>query len=104
MIRGLLAVAALSIACHAQGALMITAEEVGGNVVFTGAGSLDLSGLTRNSGGTADARVWPAFDSLYVGDPGPGFVPVDAYNGPITSPSSFGAEDELVFRAGRATE
>ena len=86
MIRGLLAVAALSVACHAQGALMIIAEEVGGNVVITGSGSLDLSGLTKTTTNIVFARVNPSASTIVVGSTSAR----DLYAGDITSPTDFG--------------
>jgi hypothetical protein len=46
MIRGLLALAALSIACHSQAAIIVNVTELGGDVVFTGSGTANTQSLS----------------------------------------------------------
>jgi len=70
-------------------AVNITIQEVGGNVVWTATGTLNLSGLTffttQSGGGIGFDASTRAFGS------GLAAPNVDVYNGSITLPSAFGA-------------
>lgn len=69
----------------AQAAYMMTLTEVGSNVVATGSGSLDLTGLSLRVGFTASAPfINPSGADLYVGM-GDGALYAD-----ISGPSNFG--------------
>ena len=56
MIRGLLVIASILVACHAQGALMIQIEEQSGAVRASFTGSANTSTLNFTSGSAAYAR------------------------------------------------
>jgi hypothetical protein len=63
-------------------------EQVGSNVVVTGSGSLDLSGLTSVAPKDAIASVEGSTANLFIGQATT--VSVDVYSG-ISGPSSFGS-------------
>ena len=77
-------------ATSAQGAAIITASEVGSDVVFTGAGSLDRTEWTGLANIMDNGRLDP-MNALLLG--APTMVAVDSRNGPptgFTGPSSIG--------------
>ena len=74
----------------AEASVVIDVSEVGGNVVATGGGTIDLSGLTPylTAGGTA--FVWAQFGNIDIGGPSGVYTDITEYNG-VTGPTSFGA-------------
>jgi PEP-CTERM motif-containing protein len=73
----------------AEASVVIDVTEVGGNVVTTGSGTVDLAGLTLfSTGGTSGGVVEPVRGTILLG---PG-ASVDFYAG-VTGPTSFGAGD-----------
>ncbi len=71
-----------------QAGYVVTLEQVGFNVVATGTGAIDLSGLTFNgTGGGSLAYVAPISGNIFIG-PEP-FEAADTYTG-FTGPTSFG--------------
>lgn len=88
LLRSIGAVAALLMASWAHGAVIITAVETGGNLVISGSGTLNLSGLTF--AGTSDATAGALGNgNVRVGDHNPGSpqINVDKYSG-LSGPSS----------------
>jgi hypothetical protein len=75
------------IAPPAQAAYVVTLNQVGSNVVATGSGSLDLSGLNFVGGNTAPAQIESHFGLIFTGSSSP---EPDLYTG-ITGPASFGS-------------
>jgi hypothetical protein len=49
---------------------VVTLEEVGSNVVATGTGSIDLTGLTLEESGTAIVSIQPNSPAIVTGQPG----------------------------------
>jgi hypothetical protein len=80
---------------------LVTVEQVGSNVVVTGSGAIDLSGLTYYSTTVTGAEVWPVNGQLAVGPAA--VTDVVAYSG-FTGPSSFGSGGDTVPNAGSATK
>ena len=76
------------IAPPAQAAYVVTLNQVGSNVIATGSGSLDLTGLNFAGGNTAPAQIEAHFGLIFTGSSSP--EPVDLYTG-ITGPASFGS-------------
>jgi len=89
-ILALFALGLLASSSHA--AVIITMEEIGGDVVMTGTGTANLTNLrltqtTDNSGGSG---VRPEQRAVAVGLARPNETPADLYRG-LTGPTSFGA-------------
>ncbi len=101
----LVALALFAIATpHASGAVVITATQAGGDVVFNGAGTFDLSALTffSNEGGVSSsflgippvALVGPVLTIEEIFAPGaPRF---DFYSGLLVAPSGIGSQAAFV--------
>jgi hypothetical protein len=92
---GLIAACALlgsTVAANAS-PYVVTLEEVGSNVVATGSGAIDLTGLESLIQTTADSSISPCFADIYTGAT-PTFGNVTVYAGspssPLSGPSSFG--------------
>lgn len=89
---------------HASGAVVITATQTGGNVVFNGAGSFDLSTLTffSNEGGVSSSflGIPPAvlvgpvltIEEIFA----PGAPRFDLYSGLLVTPSGIGSQTAFV--------
>jgi PEP-CTERM motif len=71
----------------ARAGLIITIDQVGPDVVATGSGSVNLTGLTFNGSILSAAGVTPIFGNVTFGEAGP--TSGDDY-GPLMGPSSFG--------------
>jgi len=92
---------AIVIACvisvrPAQAGYMVTLQEVGSNVIATGTGAIDLTGLTFsvNTGGTAGV-----VSSLGVILTGPTVSSISIYTG-VSGPTSFGSGGETFASSG----
>jgi len=70
----------------ANAALVITAEEVGTDLLVNASGTIDLSALTFDSSGNGAGTISPSSGNVLLG---PVFVGYDQYSG-ISGPSSFG--------------
>jgi hypothetical protein len=81
-----LALAAPTPAAYAS--FIVTFSEVGSDVVATGAGSLNLTGLSGPSGGFAGAGIEPISASFIIGPTAA--ITTDFYDG-VVAPSSFGS-------------
>lgn len=91
MLRHLVSAASLGAsiaAAPANAAYVVNFVELGGNVVATGSGSLDLTGLMGPFATTGTVGVHPNFPSLLIGAAPSGSV--DVYNGGA-GPISWGA-------------
>lgn len=77
-----------SVACPESGraAMIITASEVGGDVVFHGSGNLVLTGFPSSSGGILSPAIHPVVGLAWLG---PNSAVVDTYAG-LTGPADFG--------------
>jgi hypothetical protein len=77
----------------AFGGVIITATQVGSDVVFSGSGTLDLAALTFKGNGNLLAGIDFGQEVLIGGDP-TGFPAVDFYGetGQITAPAPFGTD------------
>jgi hypothetical protein len=71
----------------AQAGYIVTLQEVGSNVVATGSGAIDLTGLTFEGQAFVATAIVPDFGIITTGASAVG----DLYTGPITGPSSFGS-------------
>jgi hypothetical protein len=80
---------AIGVAPRAEAAFIATIEQIGSNVVVTGSGSLDLTGLTFLDTGGTTSGIDPAASVLSIGPAGS--VPTDVYRGSINGPSNFGS-------------
>src|SRR5262249_18495251 len=79
-------------------AFTVTMQQVGANVVATGNGAIDLSGLNFlfSANGFGGAAVEASFAILSVG---PSAAPVSIYNG-LTGPASFGSGGAFFANSG----
>src|SRR5438067_7554152 len=70
----------------AQAGYIVTLQQVGGNVVATGSGAIDLTGLTFFQSETQNPLIVPP--DIFTG---PSSSRVDSYVGQIIGPTSFGS-------------
>ena len=70
----------------ARADILITFEQVGGNVVETGSGAIDLTGLTISSGSIPTNNVDASAGATLIGT----LTTPDVYSG-LTGPGSFGS-------------
>lgn len=86
----------LSASCNyrSHAAIMITAFESMGSIQFSGMGTLNLDGLTFESQGFADTRLWPSRSTLVMGENPPAILSVEVYSG-ISGPQSIGNGSSL---------
>jgi hypothetical protein len=84
-ILALVSLLGLGITQSARANFIATIDQVGPNVVVTGSGTIDLTGLSFLFGGTATPSISPNTGSLSVGPS----ASVDAYSA-ISGPASFG--------------
>ena len=91
-------VSLLTLSQPAQAGYVVTLQQVGFNVVATGSGAIDLTGLTfLGSGDSGGPALWPSFGRIITGPvepPGmPDFpIPADFYIG-FSGPTTFGAPE-----------
>ncbi len=92
-LKTLLAMAGLMAACASpvRGTGIVNATEIGGNVVFAGGGTFNLTDLTLQSGfALTGAGILPSSSFLAVGANPNTLLPIDVYRS-IVSPGAFGA-------------
>ena|SRR5213078_3523731 len=89
ILLALTAVAALSLfSVQLAQAYSVTLEQVGSDVVATGSGPLDLTGLTLVvTYASLPAQIFPVLGQIVTGSGGA----TDGYQGSISGPTSFGA-------------
>ncbi len=74
--------------------VIIVFDQIGGNVVATGSGTLDTTDLTYTRHATATDAIYPSLGLGSVGAPiSPSYAPVDVYTG-FTGPSQWGSGQE----------
>jgi hypothetical protein len=84
----------------AHATYMLTLEQVGRNVVATGSGPIDLTGLSSAGPGLTGARVFPDGAEIITGPVGSeGLLRSDLYTG-YTGPTSFGSGGEAIANSG----
>jgi hypothetical protein len=84
----------------AQAGYVVTLEQVGRNVVATGSGPIDLTGLSSAGPGLSGARVFPDGAEIITGPVGSeGLLRSDLYTG-YTGPTSFGSGGETIPNTG----
>jgi hypothetical protein len=66
---------------------VVTLEQVGPNVVATGSGAIDLTGLSFATNGAGGPVMTPSEAAILTGSSGPDIL----YRGPISGPTSFGS-------------
>jgi hypothetical protein len=76
----------------AQAGYIVTLSQVGANVVATGSGPIDLTGLSFIFQGLANASISPSFNVIITGPPPPALITGDVYVG-LSGPSNFGTGD-----------
>ncbi len=81
-------------ATQGQAAFIATIEQVGPNVVVTGSGSLDVTGLSFEGAGADVSGIFPAVAAIGIGSPNSD--PADEYGGLISGPSNFGSGGETI--------
>ncbi len=79
---------------RAQATFLVTIEQVGANVVVTGSGSLDLTGLSSIGATNDTTAINASAGVISIGSPI--FDATDRYLGSITGPSSFGSGGSIV--------
>ena len=72
----------------AQAGYVVTLTQEGGDVVATGSGAIDLTGLSFAGVGSGPSIIWPSLGYIVTAPAGLG--PVDIYTG-FTGPGSFGS-------------
>ena len=101
-----LATLAVAIACAfsvrpAQAGYIVTLQQVGSNVVATGTGAIDLTGLSLDFTCPAcESVINPSVGGLRTGSTGP----IDAFSGAIVGPSSFGSGSFTFANSGAGDE
>jgi hypothetical protein len=80
---------------QAGAALIIDVSQVGANVVATGSGTIDLTGLTQLGGFSTNAGTIPDIALIYVGPSGT----LDVYTG-ASGPTSFGSGGDTAPSSG----
>jgi len=80
----------------AEAGYVVTLEQVGGDVVATGSGPLDLRGLSSLGLDADQAGMLPLFGTIITGPAPPNITPTTAYAG-ISGPTSFGSGGVLLF-------
>jgi hypothetical protein len=70
----------------AQANYIVTLKQMGANVVATGSGAFDLTGLPMKVGGFSEALIQPYLGNIVTGSSNS----CDAYGTTITGPSNFG--------------
>jgi hypothetical protein len=71
----------------AQAGYIVTLHQVGPNVVATGSGAIDFTGLTFGATDVFDSQIIPFLGSIITG----AIATVDLFDGAITGPTSFGS-------------
>lgn len=90
-LTALIAFLLAAVAPSAQGAVIVTAVESGGDVVLNGSGTLDLSGWSDKTDTSQNVAINPNGSIVLVG-PAPGLAAFDVYNMGISviAPGDFG--------------
>jgi hypothetical protein len=78
----------------AQAAFVVDLTQQGANVVASGSGAFDLTGLSFIRSLFNAAFIWPDSALIYTGPPFPPGSEVDIYTGITTGPTSFGSGGE----------
>jgi hypothetical protein len=81
----------------AQAGYVVTLEEVGSNVVASGSGAIDLTGLTFLLNSASQTGMIPSGGAINTGQPG--FVNAARYTG-FTGPTNFGSGDVTLTSSG----
>ncbi len=92
------ALTSLSVAVCAEAAYRVSIQQVGNNVVATGSGSVDVTGLNTNPRGVDRARVWASYPGLNLGPTV--YTNFDWYIGPVSGPRSLGSGSEFIASSG----
>jgi hypothetical protein len=87
------------LALPAQAGYVVTLEQVGRNVVATGSGSIDLTGLSFAGPGLSGSRLFPSAAEIITGPGQEGLLRSDLYTG-YTGPTSFGSGGEATPNTG----
>jgi hypothetical protein len=75
----------------ARAGYVVELTQEGANVVASGSGRIDLTGLLFEGSGTTDAALFPLDKQIETGPAFPAFSAVDFYVGVSTEPPSFGS-------------
>jgi hypothetical protein len=70
---------------------VVIIQEIGSDVVATGSGQLDLTGLNFLNSVFGFAGIWPVGPTVLLGGPGPQPQKSDFYDGIISGPANFGS-------------
>src|SRR5262249_30195159 len=70
---------------------VVTLQEVGSDVVATGSGAIDTSGLTNVPAGTSFAHITPNSAEIVTGPPANNAADIKLYNGIFSGPTTFGS-------------
>jgi hypothetical protein len=81
-------------------AYTVTLEQVGSNVVATGSGAFDLTGLPDPATAFAQSLINPFIGNIVTGSSNAPSGACDAYEAAITGPSSFGRGSETFASSG----
>jgi hypothetical protein len=86
----------------AQAGYVVTLEQVGGDVVATGSGAIDLTGLSLDINFSGLASMIPSIGQILTGPALPDSSNIDVYTGitPITGPANFGSGPGALANSG----
>ena len=85
----------------AQAGYIVTLRQVGPDVVATGSGAIDLTGLTFYTPGASGGVISPAADVIVTGPTPFGLTaPCDLYQGTFNGPLGFGDGDTALANSG----
>ena len=94
----LLLVAPCCFSKSAVASIIVNVNEVAGGVEFVGGGSVDLTGLSRTSTGSASGSIDPTYPAAIIG---PTTLPAtDHYSTPVPGPANFGFGSPRVANSG----
>ena len=91
---------ATSIGPAASAGVIITATEVGSEVIFDGGGTLNLTDLTPLGSASLTGSINPSDGELVLGDGPLASFEADTYGGQISGPSGFGSGTASMAQGG----
>jgi hypothetical protein len=99
LLMATLAIATISLLSvqPARAGYIVTLQQVGSNVVATGSGAIDLTGLSFGGGGTDESGMGPSQGFIFTGPFSA--TPTDVYTG-FSGPTNFGSGDVTLGSSG----
>jgi hypothetical protein len=99
LVLALIVLASAALPGRTRAAFLFTLSQVGGNVVVTGSGSFNITGLTLRTNTAVETNTYPTFGVLFAG--AATSVNDDQYfQGGLAGPSSFGTGTQVFANSG----